>query len=77
YARHILKLQDEARQVLGVDRKNELIRLGTSEEQASTYLPELLSRFAADHPEVRLEVTCKISASLVHDFQEGLLDAVL
>ena len=77
YARHILKLQDEARQAMGVDRKSELIRLGTLEEQASTYLPALLSRFAADFPEVRLEVTCNISASLVHDFQEGLLDAVL
>ncbi|NWO11821.1 LysR family transcriptional regulator [Chromohalobacter salexigens] len=77
YARHILKLQDEARRVMGVDRQGELIRLGTSEEQASTYLPELLPRFAARFPEVRLEVSCSISGSLVHDFQEGLLDVAL
>ncbi|WP_280541503.1 LysR family transcriptional regulator [Chromohalobacter sp. 11-W] len=77
YARHMLKLQDEARRVMGVDRQGELIRLGTSEEQASTYLPELLPRFAARFPEVRLEVSCSISGSLVHDFQEGLLDVAL
>jgi len=77
YARHILKLQDEAQRVMGVERQGELIRLGTSEEQASTYLPELLPRFAARFPEVRLEVICSISGSLVHDFQEGLLDAAL
>ncbi|WP_458526336.1 LysR substrate-binding domain-containing protein [Onishia taeanensis] len=77
YARHILKLQDEARRVMGIERQGELIRLGTSEEQASTYLPELLPRFAARYPEVRLEVICSISGSLVNDFQEGLLDAAL
>ena len=51
-----VKLQDEAQRVMGVERQGELIRLGTSEEQASTYLPELLPRFAARFPEVRLEV---------------------
>lgn len=77
YARHILKLQDEAKRVMGAERQGELIRLGTSEEQASTYLPELLSRFTERFPEVRLELICNISTALVHDFQEGLLDAVL
>ncbi|SHE86912.1 DNA-binding transcriptional regulator, LysR family [Modicisalibacter ilicicola DSM 19980] len=77
YARHILKLQDEAKRVMGLERRDELIRLGISEEQASTYLPSLLPRFAEEHPNVRLEVICNISSALVRDFQEGLLDAVL
>ncbi|GGX93557.1 transcriptional regulator [Litchfieldella qijiaojingensis] len=77
YARHILKLQGEAKRVMGADRQGELIRLGTSEEQASTYLPELLPNFAERFPRVQLEVVCNISTALVHDFQEGLLDAVL
>ncbi|WP_148255035.1 LysR family transcriptional regulator [Aidingimonas lacisalsi] len=77
YARHILKLQDEAKRVMGAERQGEMIRLGTSEEQASTYLPELLPRFARQFPGVRLEVICDISARLIHDFQEGLLDAAL
>lgn len=77
YARRILTLQDEARRVMGDDRRGELIRLGISEEHASAHLPRLLPRFAASHPEVRLEVTCNISSLLVQDFQDGLLDIVL
>lgn len=77
YARQMLKLQDEAKRVMGADRQGELIRLGISEEQASAYLPALLPQFSATHPEVRLEVLCDISSTLVHRFQEGLLDAVL
>lgn len=77
YARQILKLQDEARRILGAERRGELIRLGISEEQASAYLPELLRRMADLYPEVRIQVTCDISGDLVDRFQEGLLDAVL
>ncbi|WP_129139577.1 LysR substrate-binding domain-containing protein [Modicisalibacter coralii] len=77
YARQILKLQDEAQRVMGADRKGQSIRLGISEEQASAYLPGLLPQFAESHPDVRIEIVCDISASLVERFQEGLLDVVL
>lgn len=62
---------------MGDDRRGERIRLGVSEEHASAHLPSLLPRFAATHPEVRLEVVCNITSMLVRDFQEGLLDVVL
>ena len=77
YARHMLKLEDEARAALGELQRGELIRFGTSEEQASAYLPRLLPRHAERFPDTRLEVSCDISASLVQSFQEGLLDMVL
>ncbi|WP_254275270.1 LysR family transcriptional regulator [Halomonas sp. 3H] len=77
YARHMLTLEDEAREALGQLSRGELIRFGTSEEQAATYLPELLPRFAERYRTARLEVHCNISASLVETFQEGLLDVVL
>ncbi|WP_404298192.1 LysR family transcriptional regulator [Halomonas sp.] len=77
YARHMLKLEDEAREALGGLSRGELIRFGTSEEQAATYLPRLLPRYAERYPAARLEVHCNISASLVENFQEGLLDVVL
>lgn len=77
YARHMLKLEDEAREALGGLSRGELIRFGTSEEQAATYLPRLLPRYAERYPAARLEVHCNISASLVETFQEGLLDVVL
>lgn len=77
YARHILKLEDEAKQEMGADRQGELIRLGISEEQAITYLPNLLERFSRTYPQVRLEITCGVSSRMVEAFQEGLLDVVL
>ena len=77
YARHMLKLEDEAKAVLGERQQGELIRFGTSEEQAATYLPQLLPRYAARFPDTRLETSCDISATLVKRFQEGLLDVVL
>ncbi|WP_163575482.1 LysR family transcriptional regulator [Halomonas faecis] len=77
YARHMLKLESEAREALGESRRGELIRFGTSEEQAATYLPDLLPRHAERFPETRLDITCDISAALVERFQEGLLDVVL
>lgn len=77
YARQMLSLQDEAQRLMSAEPPGELIRLGISEEQASAYLPDLLPRFAHTHPNVRLEVTCDISGTLVSRFQEGLLDAAL
>ncbi|SES06689.1 DNA-binding transcriptional regulator, LysR family [Vreelandella subterranea] len=77
YARHMLKLEDEAKDLLKGGMHGELIRLGTSEEQAATYLPDLLPRFAAQFPQIQLEVHCDISDTLVKRFQEGLLDVVL
>ena len=77
YARNILKLEDEARLMMGDDPGGNLIRFCTSEEQASIYLPLLLPDFSRRFPEVRLEVVCGISSDLVRDFQNGLLDAVL
>lgn len=77
YARHILKLHDEALRALGAESPETLIRLGISEEQASAYLPDLLPRFASEYPEVRIEVICAASAKLVEHFQEGLLDIAL
>lgn len=77
YARRMLRLQDEARRIMGDARPGELIRLGVTEEHASAHLPILLPRLATTHPAVRLEIVCDISRTLVHHFQEGLLDVVL
>ncbi|CAM3494431.1 LysR family transcriptional regulator [Halomonas lysinitropha] len=77
YARHMLKLEDEARSAMGKTQRGELIRFATSEEQAAAYLPALLPRYAERFPDTRLEIQCDMSASLVKGFQEGLLDVVL
>jgi DNA-binding transcriptional LysR family regulator len=77
YARHMLKLEDEAKDALGRLTSGECIRFGTSEEQATTYLCELLPQFAKRFPLVQLEIRCDISENLVKQFHAGLLDVVL
>lgn len=77
YARHILKLESEARQEMEINRQGELIRLGITEEKASIYLSELVTNFSQRYPSVRLEITCGVSSHLVKQFQEGFLDVVL
>lgn len=77
YARHILKLNNEAMRVMGAENPETLIRLGIPEEQAGTYLPLLLPRFAREYPQVLIEVICEASSLLVQDFQNGVLDVVL
>jgi DNA-binding transcriptional LysR family regulator len=77
YARQMLRLEDEAKDLLTVGTHRETIRIGISEEQASTYLPDLVSRFSMQYPHIQLEIECDISSTLVKRFQEGLLDIVL
>lgn len=77
YARQMLKLEDEARRIVGAEQAGELIRLGISEEQAMAYLPALLPELAASDPALRLELVCDISSALVERFQDGQIDAVL
>lgn len=77
YARHILKLSNEAMRVMGAENPETLIRLGIPEEQAGAYLPQLLPRFAREYPQVLIEVICEASSLLVQDFQNGALDVVL
>ena len=77
YARHMLKLEDEAKDALGRQVSSECIRFGTSEEQATVYLGELLPYYASRFPQVQLDVRCDISENLVKQFHEGLLDVVL
>lgn len=81
YARRILALQDEAlsgvagagiagRPVTG------LVRLGTMDDYATTFLPPLLARFRAEQPEVDIEVHTGLTATM-HDRVGGDLDLLL
>lgn len=72
YARRILKLNDEAVDVLASSLSEGVIRLGVPEDFASEVLTHVLADFSRNHPQVRLEVTCDLSARLQHayDLQE-------
>ena len=76
-ARALLALNDE---IVGNFRAPPMVgtvRLGTPDDYALNWLPEILARFAEVHPAVELDVTCLNSDALAEHFREGRLDLTL
>lgn len=54
-----------------------LVRFGSPEDFASTYLPDILGAFAAAHPAVELHVSCQLTLPLVAEFRAGNHDLIV
>jgi DNA-binding transcriptional LysR family regulator len=77
YARRILALAEEARDVVARPASEGAIRLGLAEDFAAYRLSEMLSQFARARPGLRLDVRCGLSVRLRHDVEHGELDLAL
>lgn len=77
YARQILHLVDEATSRIQEPDVAGVIRLGTPEDFATAYLPEILAGFSRAHPQVALDVNCNFSFNLLDGFSKGEYDLVL
>jgi DNA-binding transcriptional LysR family regulator len=77
YARRILALAQEARDVVARPVVDGVVRLGIPEDFAAYRLPEVLSDFARSRPTLRLDVRSGLSVSLVAALARGELDIVL
>ncbi|WP_224749863.1 LysR substrate-binding domain-containing protein [Halomonas sp. ML-15] len=77
YARRLLQLQREALGALSVSSEPITLRFGLPEDYADTWLPALLERFSAVHPEVRVHIHCRMSTELLEQLDDGSLDLVL
>ncbi|MCT7376824.1 LysR substrate-binding domain-containing protein [Chelativorans salis] len=77
YARTILHLNEDAHARLTGSKLTGTIRIGTSEDFASTCLPHILRRFRASHPGVLLEVEVGIPPVLLQALDQERLDLVL
>src|ERR1700687_6095964 len=77
YARRILALAEEARDVVARPAGGGIVRLGPAEDFAVYQLPELLSEFARSRPGLRLDVRCGLSVRLARDLARGELDLAL
>src|ERR1700758_842266 len=75
-ARRLLQLEEAARHRLAAPRLSGMVRRGVVEEVAGGSLRSALSRFAALHPSVKLEVQIGVSADLIEQFDAGRLDVV-
>jgi DNA-binding transcriptional LysR family regulator len=77
YARRILALEQEARDVVARPVVDGVVRLGIPEDFAAYRLPELLSDFKRARPTLRLDVRCGLSSTLQHALDAGDLDLAL
>lgn len=77
YARRLLKLSDEAWASVTRPEEAGSVRLGVPDDYAAFLLPPVLSRFAAAHPLVRVELICEQSTALVKTFADGRLDLAI
>jgi DNA-binding transcriptional LysR family regulator len=77
YARRILALAEEARDVVARPSEGGIVRLGIPEDFAAQRLTEMLSQFARSRPGLRLDVRCDLSINLRRDIERGELDLAL
>ncbi|MCK1740941.1 LysR family transcriptional regulator [Bradyrhizobium sp. 139] len=77
YARRLLSLAEEARDVLRQPDGEGAIRLGIPEDFAAYRLAKLLGTFSRSHPGLRLDVRADQSKNLSRDLERGELDLAL
>ncbi|CAN5466006.1 LysR substrate-binding domain-containing protein [soil metagenome] len=77
YARRLLSLAEEARDVMGRPDHEGVVRLGIPEDFAAYRLAKLLASFSRSHPGMRLDVRADQSANLRRDLDRGEIDLVL
>jgi DNA-binding transcriptional LysR family regulator len=77
YARRILSLEQEARDVLAQPVGEGIIRLGIPEDFAAHRLTELLSNFMRSRPGLRLDVRSGLSVQSRRALERGELDLAL
>jgi len=77
YARRLLSLAEEARDVLSGPSKEGAVRLGIPEDFAAHRLTKLLASFSRSRPGLRLDVRVDQSTYLRRDLERGDLDLAL
>jgi DNA-binding transcriptional LysR family regulator len=76
-ARELLALHDRIWRGFRTPTVQGTVRLGTPDDYALRYLPQVLTRFAAVHPAVDVEVLCLPSEDLLPRLESGDLDLSL
>ena len=76
-ARELLALNDQIWTSFRAPAVQGTVRLGTPDDYALRYLPQILKRFAESHPSVQVDVLCLPSSLLVERLRAGDLDLTL
>jgi DNA-binding transcriptional LysR family regulator len=74
YARRMVRLSDETVSAFDDAELSGRVRLGTPDDYADRFLPEILARFSRSNPRVEVTVVCEPTVQLVACLRAGELD---
>ena len=77
YARRMVRLSDETLCAFDDDGLSGSVRLGTPDDYADRFLPEILARFARSNPRVEVSVVCEPSLTLMDMARRAELDLAI
>ena len=77
YAKQMIRIQWEVFSRLSEPDIEGEISLGTPEDFATHYLPDVLAAFRQHHPNVQLNVSCDLTLNLIKGFDRGAFDIIL
>ena len=77
YARRLMRLNDETLAAFDEAELTGRVRLGTPDDYADRFLPEILARFARSNPRAEVTVVCAPTPLLVQSMAAGELDVAI
>ncbi|MGR3468675.1 MAG: LysR family transcriptional regulator, partial [Shimia sp.] len=77
FSRRMIALNDEALSRLTDDGFEGEIRLGVPHDIVLPLIPQVLKRFAAEYPRMRVSLVSSFTSQLRADFADGAFDAIL
>jgi len=77
YARRLIHLNRETLAAFDDRRLEGTIRIGTPDDYADRFLPEIMARFARSNPRVELTVICEPTPGLAEHIKRGNLDLAI
>jgi DNA-binding transcriptional LysR family regulator len=76
-ARGVVGMTDEIVAAFRAPRLTGTVRIGAPDDYATRYLPDIMARFAATHPDVEVVVVCEPSENLAEQLEAGEVDLSL
>ncbi len=77
YARRLVQLNNETMAAFDDSRLEGQLSIGTPDDYAERFLPEIIGRFMRSNPKVELTVLCGPTVTLVEEIRKGALDIAL
>ncbi len=77
YARRMVRLSNETLAAFDDNALAGSIRLGTPDDYADRYMPDIIARFAKTNPHVELSIMCEPSRDLIDRLERNELDIAL